>query len=265
MQNDPAPLPEVEGDDGDTGRLPTTLRLLTLLEAVVAHGGPVVPADLHQTVDLPRATLHRLVQTLEAEGFLQREPDGRSYSVGLRTRRLAVGVLSTARVRTARLAVMRALARDVGETVNLALPDREGMLYLDRVETEWPLRIQLPVGSQVPFHCTAAGKLYLSTLAPAALEGFLRNADLPANTPNSLTDPDALAEEVARIRAAGHAEDDEEFVTGMVALAVPLRDANGRMPATLSFHAPTQRMPLERARSHLPRLKSAAEALSALL
>jgi len=264
MQDIHATLPaDAEEDDG-AARLPTTLRLLTLLEAVVANGGPVAPADLHQTVDLPRATLHRLVQTLEAEGFLQREPDGRSYSVGLRTRRLAVATLSTARVRTARLAVMRSLSRDVGETVNLAIPDREGMRYLDRVETEWPLRIQLPVGTEVPFHCTAAGKMYLSTLAPAALEGFLRNADLAATTPNTLTDPAALEAEIARIRAAGHSEDNEEFVPGMIAIAVPLRDPQGRMPATLSFHAPTQRMPIEAARRHLPRLKSAAEAISAL-
>jgi len=254
------------GDPGQSGeRIPTTLRLLALLEAIVRHGGPVTPADLVEAMDLPKATIHRLFQTLESEGYLQREPDGRSYSVGLRTRQLAVGTLSTMRVRTSRLAVMRALAQDVGETCNLVIPDREAMVYLDRVETDWPLRVQLPVGTRVPFHCTASGKLYLSTLPEAHLERFLHNHPLERSTPNTITDPEALRDEIARTRAAGHGQDNEEFVDGMIAFAMPLRDRWGRMPAVITFHAPTQRMPLEKGRCHLPRLKRAAEELSALL
>jgi DNA-binding IclR family transcriptional regulator len=138
----------------------------------VRIGGPVVPGDLAGATDLPKATLHRLFQTLEAEGYLQREPDGRSYSVGPRARQLAVATLSTMRVRTARLAVMRALAKDTGETCNVAIPNREAMVYLDRVETEWPLRVQFSVGTQVPLYCTASGKLYLSTLSDLRLSSF---------------------------------------------------------------------------------------------
>lgn len=251
--------------DDRSERIPTTLRLLTLLEEVVRIGGPVIPADLADATDLPKATLHRLFQTLEAEGYLQREPDGRSYSVGLRSRQLAVATLSTMRVRTARLAVMRALAKDTGETCNVAIPDREAMVYLDRVETEWPLRVQFSVGTRVPLHCTASGKLYLSTLSDIRLSSFLRNVELEPLAPNTFTDPEALRAEIEKIREQGFAVDDEEFLEGVVAFAMPLRDMHGRMPGTISFQGPKQRLTLEKGYSYLPRLERAANELSALL
>jgi len=252
-------------DDDRSERIPTTLRLLTLLEEIVRIGGPVTPADLAGVTELPKATLHRLFQTLEAEGYLQREPDGRSYSVGPRSRQLAVATLSTMRVRTTRLAVMRALAKDTGETCNVAIPDREAMVYLDRVETEWPLRVQFSVGTHVPLYCTASGKMYLSTLSDARLSSFLRNIELESKAPNTITDPKVLEREVAKVREQGYAVDNEEFLEGVIAFAMPLRDKYGRMPATISFQGPTQRLSLEQGYSHLPRLKRAADELSALL
>ena len=246
-------------------RIPTTLRLLTLLEEVVRHGRPVTPTELGDSTDLPKATLHRLFQTLESEGYFQRDPDGRSYSVGPRTRRLAVAALSTMRVRTPRLAIMRALAKDIGETCNLAIPDRESMVYLDRVETEWPLRVQFSVGAHVPFYCTAGGKIYLSTLSDLRLDSYLRNADLARLTPATITDPGALRAEILKIRKQGFAVDNEEFLEGVIAFAMPLRDQYGRMPATIAFQGPTQRISIEQGYGHLPRLKRAAEELSALL
>jgi DNA-binding IclR family transcriptional regulator len=251
--------------DDRTERIPTTLRLLTLLEEVVRLGVPVIPADLAGATDLPKATLHRLFQTLEAEGYLQREPDGRSYSVGPRARQLAVATLSTMRVRTTRLAVMRALAKDTGETCNVAIPDREAMVYLDRVETEWPLRVQFSVGTRVPLYCTASGKMYLSTLSDLRLSSFLRNVDLAPMAPNTFTDPEALRAEIETIRSQGFAVDNEEFLEGVVAFAMPLRDKYGRMPGTISFQGPIQRLSLERGHALLPRLKRAADELSALL
>ncbi len=248
-----------------SARIPTTLRLLALLEEVVRRGGPVSVAELLEPTDLPKATLHRLFQTLEAEGFLQREPDGRSYSVGPRMRELSVATLSTLRLRTPRLAIMRALAKDIGETCNLAIPDREAMVYLDRVETEWPLRVQFSVGARVPFHCTAGGKLYLSSLSDLRLESYLRNADLTPMAAQTLTDPDALRAEIMQVRQQGFAIDNEEFLDGVIAFAMPLRDQYGRMPATIAFQAPTQRMSVAQGHSFLPRLRRAAEELSALL
>jgi len=250
--------------DKDT-QIPTNLRLLLILEEVARRGVAVKPADLIEALGLAKPTVHRLLQTAEAEGFLQRDLDGRSYGPGPRLRQMSVNTVSSEHLRTARLAILRGVADEIGETCNLAIPDREGMIYLDRVETKWPLRIQLPIGTQVPFHCTASGKMYLSTLRRNTLDGFLSARGLTANTEKTITDPKAMRAEIANIAQNGYSTDDEEFMPGMAAVAVPVFDENDRLAATLSVHAPTQRHDLTSLKQFLPLLQSGALKLSGLL
>lgn len=246
-------------------QIPTNLRLLRILEEVARLGVSVKPADLIDAIGLPKPTIHRLLQTAEAEGFLQRDLDGRSYGPGDRLRALAVNTMSSERVRTARLAIMKGAAEELGETINLATPDREGMTYLDRVETKWPLRIQLPRGTQVPFHCTASGKMYLSTLKSATLNGVLSAKPLEKLTDKTITDPATLRRELAETRKRGFSQDDEEFMTGMAAIAVPILDPQSRLLATLSVHAPVMRCSLEDIVGFLGPLQDAAAKLSELV
>ncbi|MEX0277456.1 MAG: IclR family transcriptional regulator [Ruegeria sp.] len=246
-------------------QIPTNLRLLLILEEVAKRGVAVKPADLIDALGLAKPTIHRLLQTAETEGFLQRDLDGRSFGPGPRLRRLSVDTVSSEHLRTARLAILRSVADEIGETCNLAIPDREGMIYLDRVETKWPLRIQLPIGTQVPFHCTASGKMYLSTLRQHTLEGFLSARKLNANTNKTITDADALRREIKHIELNGYSTDDEEFMQGMAAVAVPVSDENNRLVATLSVHAPTQRHDLASLTQFLVVLQDGARKLSGLL
>ena len=246
-------------DEKETGgQIPTNLRLLMLLEEVAKVGVPVTPSAVNDVLGLPKPTIHRLFATAEAEGFLQRDVDGRSYSPGRRMRLLANNTLSSERVRAVRLAIMRTLALKVGETCNLATPERDGMFYLDRVETHWPLRIQLPIGTQVPFHCTASGKMYLSSLRTDYLERFLRNHELEALTEKTITNVETLKDELETIRTQGYATDDEEFMSGMTAIAVPILDHRGRLLSTLSIHAPEQRRTVADLIANLGPLRDAA-------
>ena len=256
MSEDPA---------AETGQIPTNLRLLLLLEELARVGKPVSPADLGLALGLPKPTVHRLLNTAESEGFVQRDLDGRSFGPGRRLRRLSVNTLSSLNVRTARVAILTAVAEKIGETCNIATPDREAMRYLDRVETKWPLRIQLPIGTQVPFHCTASGKMYLSSLKPSFLDRYLAAAVLIARTKHSLTEPAALKSELEQVRHNGFSTDNEEFMEGMVAIAVPILDDQERVLATLSVHSPVQRQDLSALQTHLPLLQKAALDLSALL
>jgi len=253
----------MDGHTNDT--IPTNLRLLLVLEEIARIGVPATPTEINAILGLPKPTIHRLFATLEEEGFLQRDIDGRTYSPGRRLRGMATGVLSSLRIRAARLAVLRKLSNLIGETCNIALPDRDCMIYLERFETDWPLRIQLPVGTTVPFYCTASGKMYLSTLPQTHLARYAASEDLVAQTDNTLTSAKGLIKEVVNVRQNGHAIDDEEFMLGMIAIAVPILDGNNRLVATLSFHAPTVRFSVERALTYLPDLHAAAADLSSLL
>ncbi|MDG1801604.1 MAG: IclR family transcriptional regulator [Paracoccaceae bacterium] len=248
-----------------TDNIPTNMRLLIMLEEIARADVTITPTEVNTILKLPKPTIHRLFSTLDAEGFLQRDLDGRSYSPGLRLRRLSSNVLSSLRIRTARLAVLNALAEEIGETCNIATPDRDAMTYLDRVETKWPLRIQLPVGTAVPFYCTASGKLYLSTLTPTHLDRYLSSATLTAQTEKTVTDPTALRDEITSIRKNGYSTDDEEFMASMAAIAVPILDDQNRLLSTLSVHAPVQRISLQDLRAFVPRLHDAATELAQLL
>ena len=245
--------------------IPTNLRLLLLLEEVARVGVPMTPTAANEVLGLPKPTVHRLFHRLEEEGFLQRDIDGRSYAAGQRLRKMSVNVLSSSRIRTVRLAVLNALTEDVGETCNIATPDRDGMVYLDRVETKWPLRIQLPIGTTVPFHCTASGKMYLASLAPHLLAKYLSAAKLEKHTEKSLTNSRELQVEIEEIRSQGYSTDKEEFMEGMVAIAVPIHDDHGRLMSTLSVHAPIQRVTLDALVDYLDRLRAAAKDLSELM
>ncbi|MFN3207999.1 MAG: IclR family transcriptional regulator, partial [Roseovarius sp.] len=216
-------------------------------------------------MNLPKATVHRLLATAESEGFLQRDVDGRSFGAGRRLRKLSINTLSSQRIRTERLMIMKALAEDVGETCNLAAPGRHGMVYIDRVETHWPLRIQLPAGTQVPFNCTASGKMYLSSLRTDKLARLLQNLELERRTERSLTDPQALMAELARIRERMYSTDNEEFMDDMTAVAVPIRDDQNRLVTTLSLHSPIQRRSLSDLETYLPRLREAARQMEELI
>lgn len=259
------PMSDTTTPSDNAGKIPTNLRLLMVLEELCRAGVPITPTEVNATLKLPKPTVHRLFHTLEAEGFIQRDIDGRSYSPGARLRRLSMDVLSSVRIRTARLAVLNALAEEVGETCNIATPDRHVMTYLDRVETKWPLRIQLPVGSSVPFHCTASGKMYLSTFQAPHLRTYLSATKLNASTPHTITDPAKLTDELSLIAERGYSTDNEEFIEGMVAIAVPISDNRNRLLATLSIHAPTQRISLNDLKAHVPLITSSAQKLTALL
>ncbi|UZD90071.1 IclR family transcriptional regulator [Cognatishimia activa] len=253
-----------DGTSKENG-IPTNLRLLLVLEAMAKAGVPVTPTEVNQTLGLPKPTIHRLFSTLETEGFIQREIDGRGYSPGLRLRNMSTGIISSLRIRTARVAVLSKLADQVGETCNIALPDRDAMIYLDRVETKWPLRIQLPIGSRVPFYCTASGKMYLSSLDNRHLKNYAQATSMEARTKSTITRADTLIEEIKNIREVGYSLDRCEFMEGMTAVAVPIFEGNGRLVSTLSVHAPEQRFPLPRAVECVGLLKESAAQLSDLL
>lgn len=238
-----------------------SIRALRILEAVAGADRPMRIADLVDACALPKATVHRICGLLEKQDYLRTELGGRGLVPGPKLLRLAQTVSGSRSNTALRHAVLESVARQTGETCNLARPDGTAMLYWDRVETQWPLKVQMPIGTRVPLHCSASGKMYLSSLPPERRRRVIAKLELVAQTPNSITDPEALERELERVAAAQMATDDQEFTEGMIAVAVPVKDAAGRLFATLSIHAPVFRMSLEDAKAHLDLLRAAAAEL----
>ncbi len=242
--------------------VPATLRALSVLEALVAADRPAALAELAQTARLPKPTLYRMLGMLEAAALVAREPGARRYAPGPRLATLARNVMLNGSVRAERHAILARLVAEVGETCNLTMLDGAEVVYLDRVEAAWPLRMNLSAGSHVPLHCTASGKLLLAMLPRGPRERLQAQLALRRYTRTTLTDARELGAELERIRAEGYATDNEEFHAGLACVAVPVRDAGRRVCAAIAVHAPVSRMPLERALGHLPELQRAAAAMA---
>lgn len=246
-------------------RIPTNQRALLILEVIGRSDRSMTPTEINAELGLPKQSIHRLCTTLVEEGFLIPEPKGRRLRPTRRLRLMATGIMHASSFHIARHQVMLDVARKIQETINFVAPEDGGMTYLDRVETDWPFRIQLPVGTHVPFHCTASGKTFLASLAAAARKSMVQCLQLEQHTPNTLTDPTALLQELKKISKQGYAVDNEEFMEGMVAVAVPINDETGRYVASLAFHAPIQRISLENAVSKTTVLIDAAKMLRDVL
>ncbi|KQP03721.1 IclR family transcriptional regulator [Pseudorhodoferax sp. Leaf265] len=245
---------------GDT----PTMRLFALLEVIAARDQLFTLQALVDETGLPKPTLHRMLQQLEGAGLLQREGDGRHYGTGVRLRRLAENLLLNDTFHGARHAVLRRLVEEVGESCNITALAGDEVVYLDRVETAAPLRFYLAPGSRVPAHCSASGKLLLAQMSPAQRQRLLGHAPLMAYTPKTVTDLAELEAALKAVRRAGHALDDEEFLPGLLCVAVLVPSDTGRSNLCVAVQAPVMRLPREKAESVLPALQRAARALAAI-
>ena len=243
--------------------VPATLRAISLIEALVAADRPASLAELTGTAHLPKPTLYRMLGMLESAGLVSREPGSRRYAPGPRLASLGRNVMLNGSLRAGRHAILARLVEEIGETCNFTMLDGPQVVYLDRVEAAWPLRMNLTSGSHVPLHCTGSGKLLLALLPKAARDRLIAHLSLTRYTETTITERKPLAAELARIRANRYATDNEEFHAGLVCVAVPVMDARRRACAAIAVHAPVPRMPLERALGHLPGLRRAAVAMAA--
>ncbi len=242
-----------------------SLRVLEIVEVVARSQGPVSVAELMAELGLPRPTAHRLISLLLDEGYLMRQIGSRKLVVGPRILRIGVNVMTQRDDRGARRAILQGVADETGETVNLSMPDGDRMVYVERIETDWPLRLQFAIGSRVPMHCTAAGKLYLSQLPQAARRTMIRSMTLKRHTPNTITDPVALEAAVNAIDRQRLGIDEEELLQGMVAIAVPITDSEGTMIAAVALQAPAARFSLQELKEFEPLMRKASVKLAEVL
>jgi DNA-binding IclR family transcriptional regulator len=242
-------------------RRPAVLRTLQLIEEVARVGGMGL-VDLARNADVPQATVFRLCQKLEEEGYLIREDGSRRFAIGPRLLALGLDTVRSAGPLHQRHAILSETVEAIGETCNITTLVGAQVLYLDRVETRWPLRLALEPGSRVPIHCTASGKLLLAFMPKKEQQRVLTDLVLSPQTPNSITDPTLLQRDLTRIAARGYSTDNEEFLTGLIAVAVPIRDRTGRTIAAIACHAPVARLTLDKATKLLPTLKRVAARLA---
>jgi DNA-binding IclR family transcriptional regulator len=219
-------------------------RVLEIIEAISRADRPISPAELAFSLDIPKPSIHRLLQQLEADNYVQINMRGLLVPAE-RMHEIALGVLHSSRFKALRQAILNNLAETIGETCGIAIPDGIEIIYYDRVQTNWPLRIHLPVGSRTPAWCTASGKLYLSSLPKERRQCIIEKLSMDKMARNTFTEPERLETDLLKIQENDLATDNEEFVDGMVACSVPIKDQDGKLFACLFTHAPVIRKSLD--------------------
>jgi DNA-binding IclR family transcriptional regulator len=239
-------------------------RVMHIIEAVSKAERPLSPADLAIFLHIPKPSIHRLVNQLEEDGFLQTTLRGLIIP-GVRMHSVAWGVLHSERFSVARRAILEQLTEQIGETCGIAIPKGTEMVYYDRVQSDWPLQLNLQVGSHTPTWCTASGKLYLSSLPKQRRQKIISHLPLRQYARNTIVDAQALEAELAAIKMRKISTDNEEFVDGMVGCGVPILDSDNKLCACLFSHAPVLRKSLDQLIGYSDILRAAAAELGSLI
>ena len=246
----------------ETGKAFPTVKAVAILEAMATVRRPLGVTEVGMLLGLPKPTAHRIVRMLESEGLLRREPGSRRFVPGARLVRLGLGVVAASMLSAPRHAILEALSQKIGETCNFGVMADNHVVYLDRVESAWPFGLRFEPGSHVPLHCTSMGKLFLSLMPVKKCALLLRSIPLYRYTGNTITDAARLEAELENIRSAEVSTDNQEFLAGVVCVAVPVRDNNKQPVAALAVSAPLARMTLQQGLQHVPLLQAAAEQLT---
>jgi IclR family acetate operon transcriptional repressor len=236
-------------------------RALRVIEQLGTSGSGYTLEELAAATELPKSTLHRTLTALKARGFAAQPRAGGPYTLGPALLAVAFGFYERLDARGL-VHPLLVRARDAfGETVHMAVLDGADVVYLDKVESLQPLKMSSAIGGRNPAHATAVGKALLAFAHrdDAALEGWLAaHGPLAARTPNTLTEPAALAAALAEVRERGWAVESEESEPGVRCVAAPVFAGRAEPVAAISVAGPAQRLTARRVREVGPALRAIA-------
>ncbi len=240
-------------------------RTLDILEALAKTGEAGI-AQLSNQVSLHASTVHRLLSTLIARGYVRQNPDSGRYLLGLKPLDVARAVRDHLDLRMESIPILQELMRRSGETANLAVMDDHQIVYMEQVSSPgWMLRMFVQVGARAPLHSTASGKVLLSALPDEELDRMLHSYRLTPYASRTIVDTGILMAELEEVRRQGYATDYGEQEEGVSCIAAPVRDHTGRVLAAISISGPWIRITPERVPLLVPSVQEACARLSAAL
>jgi DNA-binding IclR family transcriptional regulator len=212
-----------------------------------------------------KATVFRVLHTLEAFGYLVKDAATGRHSLGLRLQALGAAAMRNEQLRWQALPPLQDLAQDTGETVHVGILHEGVVVTVQIVDGTHAVRMHSTLGKRSPAHASALGKVLMAYLPDAEVDAIVAAHGLPRFTPNTITTPGALREALHRVRLDGYAQDAEEIEAGLRCLSAPITDRSGRPSAALAISAPASRMEAGRIAALVPRVKASAARISRML
>jgi DNA-binding IclR family transcriptional regulator len=230
---------------------------LSILEAFTVDRSDVGVTELARTLGLGKSTVHRLLASLAARGYVRKDPQTDRYRLGLKVVEVGALAVTQLTIREVTGPLLRRLVAATRETVHLGVLEGGEVVYVDKIESQQTLQMYSRIGRRGPLHCTALGKALLAFEPEEVVERYVRRRHR-AYTPATITDAEALRRELGRVRASGVALDDEEFEVGLKCIAAPVRDHGGLVVASLGIAGPAVRLPAERMAALADTVRAAA-------
>lgn len=222
-------------------------------------------AELSRRAELPFSTTYRLLGSLTRDGFVDYEPDGRRYHLGLRIFQLGQRVSNHHGFAGTALPILRRVTEETGEATILSVRDGNHHLTVNKVDGPQTFRVTSDPGHLGALHTTSVGKALVAFADDATRSRLVDELELESLTEFSITDREAFRAEIELVRQRGFAVMDQENELGMRAVAVPVFNAQGTAFASLATAVPVFRMSIEALVALVPLLQSAAAELAARL
>lgn len=236
-------------------------RGIRLLIALADTRGATL-AELARSTEIPVATAHRLLTTLQHRGMVVHDANQGKWRIGPQAYRIGSTFEEEANLLEVAPPVMRMLSKETGETANLAIEEGGQLLYLIQVESENPIRASIKNGTDAYFHTSGVGKAIMAHLDTASLKRLLDPLTLVSQTPNSITEKQRLMAELDMSRQRGWALDDEERSAGMRCIGAPVFDSLENVVAGVSISGPITRFPDDKLESLAASVVAAANSIT---
>jgi IclR family KDG regulon transcriptional repressor len=207
------------------------------------HGISV--GELSEKTGFPKGTTHRLLSSSAYFDFVRQDSTSKRYHLGFKLVELGNRLLGQLDFRTEARPYLKELAERTKETVHMVILDRNEGLYVDKVdaaEHSSGLRMVSTLGSRIPAHCSAVGKVLLASLSEERLINIVEDKGLPRRTEKTITDFKKLKKQLQRIREQGYGFDDEENEIGIKCVGAPIIDQRGKVLAAISISVPSIRI-----------------------
>ena len=240
-------------------------KFMVVLQAIADRPGMLDMAKLAKHLPYPRGTLYRIVTALVSEGLVSENVANGTYLLGHRLIHLASKSWETSDIRSAAHAFIEALRNATGETVHLAVPSGNGMVYIDKLESPRTVGMTSRIGTRVELYSTSVGKAYLAALSEDACLQNVEGLEIRPRTKNTITDVVTLQAEIRKTRERGYSCDNEENEPDIRCFGGALLDRSGQPVGCVSVSIPLYRYTEEIANSHISHLKQAVKAISATL
>jgi len=240
----------------------TVGKALLMLDIIADAGQSLRFNNILALSPFPQATTYRLLQTMTSQAMLSYDAESQRYSLGMRLVRLAHNAWKEASLGPIASPYLNELASEVGETIHLAQMENGQVLFIDKRHTSQRFETLAQAGRIAPAHCTGVGKVMLAYMQPERQDYSLQRQTYIKFTNTTITDKQALLDELAIIKREGVAYDREEHENGIISIAAPILTSSGQVIGAISIATSTSRHTVDDLKQYKDILDATTQALS---